>query len=157
VAVLGITRSSQADLLGRIDRLGTNLLTVVNGHTLGGDEVELPAPAGAGIARTDGVLSSSATADLPSVALYRSDRVPGYRTSGLGARACDPRLLSTLDGRLLHGVFLNDATAGYPVAVLGYAAAQALGIPDLHGNPRIWLGGRWFTVIGVLAPFELAP
>ena len=32
VAVLGITRSSQADLLARIDRLGTNLLTVANGQ-----------------------------------------------------------------------------------------------------------------------------
>ena len=47
VAVLGITRSSQADLLARIDRLGTNLLTVVNGRALGGDEVPLPVTAAA--------------------------------------------------------------------------------------------------------------
>ncbi len=45
VAVLGITRSSQADLLARIDRLGTNLLTVANGRSLGGEEVPLPATA----------------------------------------------------------------------------------------------------------------
>ena len=36
VAVLGITRSSQADLLARIDRLGTNLLTVTDGQSLAG-------------------------------------------------------------------------------------------------------------------------
>jgi hypothetical protein len=54
VSVLGITRSSQADLLARIDRLGTNLLTVVNGHTIGGDEAQLPAIAGATVARTGG-------------------------------------------------------------------------------------------------------
>ncbi len=157
VSVLGITRSSQADLLGRIDRLGTNLLTVVNGHTIGGDEAELPATAGGSVARTDGVLASAATAELTSVRVYRSDMVPGYRSGGIGVRATDLRLLSTLDGRLAHGTFFNSATAGYRVTVLGYAAAQALGIGDLHGTPRIWMGNRWFTVIGILRPFELAP
>ena len=39
VAVLGITRSSQAALLAQIDQLGTNLLTVVNGRSLQGEEV----------------------------------------------------------------------------------------------------------------------
>jgi putative ABC transport system permease protein len=157
VAVLGITRSSQADLLGRIDRLGTNLLTVVNGHTVGGDEAQLPVTAAASVAGTDGVLASSATAELTSVRVYRSDRIPGYRSGGVSVRACDVRLMSTLDGHLAHGTFLDEATQRYPVTVLGYAAAQALGIADLGGSPRIWIGGHWFTVIGILRPFELAP
>jgi putative ABC transport system permease protein len=157
VAVLGITRSSQSDLLGRIDRLGTNLLTVVNGHTVGGDEARLPVTAGGSIARTDGVLSSSATAELASVRVYRSDLVPVYRSGGLSVRACDTRLLSTLDGQVTQGTFLNEATQRYPVTVLGFAAAQALGIADVTGSPRIWMGGRWFTVIGILRPLELAP
>ncbi len=156
VSVLGITRSSQADLLARIDRLGTNLLTVVNGHSFGGEEAELPVPAAATLARTDGVLATAPTAEL-SVPVFRSDRVPSYLTGGLNARACDPSLLSTLDGQVTHGVFLNEATMRYPVTVLGHAAAQSLGITDLSGSPRIWLGGRWFTVIGILAPLELAP
>ncbi|HEY2668903.1 MAG TPA: ABC transporter permease [Rugosimonospora sp.] len=157
VAVLGITRSSQSDLLGRIDRLGTNLLTVVNGHTIGGDEAELPATAGATIARTGGVLSVAPTAELSSVPVYRSDRIPAYRSGGLSVRACDARLMSTLDGHLLRGVFLDAATVNYPATVLGYTAAQTLGITDLSGAPRVFLGGDWFTVIGILAPFELAP
>jgi putative ABC transport system permease protein len=41
--------------------------------------------------------------------------------------------------------------------VLGYSAARSLGIADLSGQPRIWLGHRWFTVVGILAPLELAP
>ena len=89
VAVLGITRSSQADLLGRLDRLGTNLLTVANGRTIGGDEAQLPVTAGTTIARTDGILATAATAELPSVPIYRSDRVPTYRSGGLSTRACD--------------------------------------------------------------------
>jgi putative ABC transport system permease protein len=157
VSVLGITGSSQAELLARIDRLGTNLLTVVNGHSIGGDEAQLPATAGTTIARTDGVLAVAPTTELSSVALYRSDRIPAYRSGGLSVRAADPALLSTVDGHLLRGVFLNPATDRYPVTVLGYAAAEALGIADLSGTPRVWLGGRWFTVIGILAPLELAP
>jgi putative ABC transport system permease protein len=157
VSVLGITRSSQSDLLARIDRLGTNLLTVVNGRTIGGDEAELPLTAGTGVARTEGVLASAPTAELAGVRLYRSDRVPTYRSGGLSVRACDPALLSTLDGRLAHGTFLNAATVQYPVTVLGHAAAQTLGIADLSGNPRVYLGGRWFTVVGILTSFELAP
>jgi putative ABC transport system permease protein len=156
-AVLGVTRSSQSDLLARIDRLGTNLLTVANGHSIGGDEAQLPASAGTGVARTDGVTASAPTAELPGIRIYRSDRIPVYRGGGLDVRACDPALLSTLDGHLLHGTFLNPATVGYPVAVLGYAAAQGLGIADLTGAPRVLLADRWFTVAGILAPVELAP
>jgi putative ABC transport system permease protein len=157
VAVLGITRSSQSDLLARIDRLGTNLLTVANGRSLGGDEAELPGTAAATIGRTDGVLRVAATAELPGVRVYRTDRVPGYRTGGITARACDPALLSTLDGQLAHGGFLDAATARYPVTVLGHGAAVQLGIARVDPGTRIWLGGQWFHVIGILHPFELTP
>jgi putative ABC transport system permease protein len=157
VAVLGITRSSQADLLASIDRLGTNLLTVVNGQTIGGDEAELPGTAAATIARTAGVGRVAATAELPALKLYRTDRIPAYRSSGLSIRAADTSLLATLDGRLAHGTFLNDATARYPTTVLGHDAARQLGIARLDGATRVWLGGRWYRVVGILRPFELAP
>ena len=157
VAVLGITRSSQSDLLARIDRLGTNLLTVANGRTLAGDQTELPAAAPASIARAGGVMRVAATAELTAVQVYRTDLVPSYRTSGLTVRACDPALLRTLDGRLAHGVFLDGATGRYPAAVLGSDAARQLGFPRPDATTRVWLGGHWFRVIGVLRPFELAP
>jgi putative ABC transport system permease protein len=156
VAVLGITRSSQADLLARIDALGTNLLTV-NAGTINDVETPLPTTAAATVGRTDGVLSTTATAQLTGLHPYRSDRIEPHRHGGLDVRATDPTLLSTLDGQLTHGTFLNQATAIYPTTVLGHAAAQTLGITDLTGTPRVWLGGHWYTVIGVLAPFELAP
>ncbi|GAA4159746.1 ABC transporter permease [Phytohabitans flavus] len=157
VAVLGITRSSQADVLARIDRLGTNLLTVVNGRAIGGQEAQLPQTAPASIARTEAVLATAPTAELDRAAVYRSDRMPAYSGGGLAVRACDERLLSTLDATLAHGAFLNAATSRYPAAVLGYEAARALGIGTVTGEPRIWLGGRWYAVIGILHPVELAP
>jgi putative ABC transport system permease protein len=157
VGVLGITRSSQADLLARIDRLGTNLLTVANGQRVGGDEAQLPVNAAVGVARTDGVQKVTATAGVPGVQVYRNDQVPGFRGGGVEVRATEPTLLDTLDGRLAGGVFLNAATARYPVVVLGHEAATVLGIAGVDIGERIWLGGHWFAVAGVLRPVELAP
>lgn len=156
VSVLGVTRSSQAEVLAQIDRVGTNLLTVANGKDIRGGEAELPVTAGAAVARTDGVLSSAATAVL-DVPVYRNDRIPSGRTGGLSVRVTDPALLETLDGALLHGRFLDAALARYPAVVLGHYAATVLGIRDVAGHPRVHLGDRWYTVVGLLAPVELAP
>jgi putative ABC transport system permease protein len=43
------------------------------------------------------------------------------------------------------------------VAVLGAAAAQRLGIDRIYPGERIWVGGQWFTVTGILNPAVLAP
>jgi putative ABC transport system permease protein len=162
VAVLGITRSSQSALLAEIDQLGTNLLTVTNGQTVGGQEAELPVSATPMIRRIAGVEQAAPTAILANARVYRSDRVPVYDTGGLAARAADPALLAVLGGTLRQGTFLNAAEARYPVTVLGYQAAQSLGIADLGtetgtGPPRVLIGGQWFTVAGILNPLPLAP
>jgi putative ABC transport system permease protein len=156
VAVLGITRSSQGDLLARIDALGTDLLTVTTGN-VNGSETPLPTSASATIPRTDGVRASAATSELSNQHVYRTDQVEVFRHGGTTVRATDPDLLSTLDGRMLHGTFLSGITSRYPATVLGYTVAAGLGIADLTGSPRVWLGGHWYTVIGILAPLELAP
>lgn len=59
VAVLGISRSSQADLQDQLDRLGTNLLQVQAGQTLGGASSTLPATAEPMVARVAPVLAES--------------------------------------------------------------------------------------------------
>ncbi|MBP2706514.1 ABC transporter permease [Microbispora sp. RL4-1S] len=156
VAVLGITRSSQSELLARIDRLGTNLLTVTAGQSLG-DEVPLPATAGLGVARVEGVEHVAVTAVLNNVQVYRSDRIPLTHTGGLDVRATGTGLLATLDGRVAAGVFLSAATARYPVTVLGQQAAVQLGVARPGPGTRVRIGGHWFVVAGVLAPLELSP
>jgi len=156
VGVLGVTQSSEADLLAQIDRLGTNLLTVEKGQGIGGSEGPLPLAAPSMIGVIPGVQRISSTATLPG-GVYRSDVVPTFETGGIGLRATDPSLTQTLNVSLLAGTFLNRATARYPVAVLGYGAAQALGIGALDRPVRIWAGRRWLTVVGILAPVQLAP
>ena len=157
VAVLGVTRSSQAQVLAQLDRLGTNLLTVTAAEARGERENELPETAASSVARTEGVRSAAATAQLDGVGVYRSDRIPAHLGAGIGARACDAGLLSTLDGTVLRGVFLDAATSDYPVTVLGFEAARTLGIADVSGGERIWLGQRWYVVVGILQRMELAP
>jgi putative ABC transport system permease protein len=157
VAVLSVTRSSEADLLAQIDRLGTNLLTVVNGQSIQGIESELPTTASSMIRRVPGVAHVAPTAELAHAAVYRNDRIPAFETGGLAVRVAEPTLLATLNGSLLTGAFLNRATAAYPATVLGYQAAKSLGIAEPGPSTRIWLGGHWFTVVGILEPLPLAP
>src|SRR5262245_32045568 len=119
VAVLGIARSSQAELLAQIDRLGTDLLTMTNGRSIDGQEAQLPTRATGMLGQIGGVRQVAPTAQLAGVNVYRTDKIPPAQTGALAVRACDPALLGTLDGRLHHGGFLNPATARYPAVVLG--------------------------------------
>jgi putative ABC transport system permease protein len=153
VAVLGITRSSQSALLAEIDQLGTSLLTVTTGQTLPGQETELPAHATAMIRRIAGVEQAAPTAILSTARVYRTGAVPVYDTGGLAVRAADPSLLAVLGAAVRQGTFLNTATSRYPVTVLGYQAAQTLGISSITSAgppPRVLIGGQWFTVTGIL-------
>jgi len=155
VGVVGITQSSQSDLIGQLDRLGTNMLTVTNGQGFNGQETELPLAATPMLRRIHGVLRVAPTAQLVTASVYRNQFVPSGQTGGLAVRACDSALLPALAGSVWRGWFLNTATERYPVTVLGYEAAQTLGL----GRPgaRVWLGGHWFTVIGILNPLPLEP
>ena len=56
-----------------------------------------------------------------------------------------------------RGEYLNAATATEPVCVLGAQAAQLLGIDRVYPGERVWLGGMWFYVAGILTSAALAP
>jgi putative ABC transport system permease protein len=55
-----------------------------------------------------------------------------------------------------QGHCINAATAQEPVAVLGAAAAQRLGIDRIYLGEHIWVDGHWFYVAGILKPAVLA-
>ena len=156
VGVLGVTKSSQSDLLAQIDRLGTNLLTVQNGRSFNGEEGRLPLTATAMIGHMPAVQHVSATA-LLNGGVYRSDLVPAFETGGIGVRAVDVSLLGALDGSMLRGTFLNGATERYPAVALGFGAARYLGIDRLDQPTRVWIRHQWFTVVGIIDQLPLAP
>ena len=81
--------------------------------------------------------------------------IPVGNTGGLQVRATSLNLLSVLGTGVARGNWLNEGTAREPVAVLGSVAAQQLGIDRVYPDQRIWLGGQWFNVAGILQPSPL--
>jgi putative ABC transport system permease protein len=156
VAVLGLSSSSQAGLLREIDRLGTNLLTVEKGQTLTGAQAELPVPAPSMIQRIPGVQREANTGLVQDAKVYRSPLIPGAETNGLQVQAASLNLLPAIGSQVAQGRYLNAATAREPVAVLGAVAAERLGIDRIRPGGRIWLGGQWFYLAGILEPVTLA-
>jgi putative ABC transport system permease protein len=156
VAVLGLSASSRAGLLAEIDKLGTNLLTVTNGQSFFGDTAELPLAAPGMISRI-GPVQQVAQTGTTSALVYRSPLVPSVNTNGLQVQAATVDLLPVVGAEVAHGSFLNAATAREPIAVLGAEAASRLGIDRVHAGERIWLGGQWFYLAGILTQAVLAP
>ena len=156
VAVLGLSASSQAGLLAEINQLGTNLLTVSNGQALTGGTAELPTTAPGMIDRISGVEQVQSTGTVNSANAYRTPYIPSVDTRGLTVQATSLDLLPVLATTVAQGHYLNAATAQEPVAVLGAAAAQLLGIDRIYPGERIWVGGEWFYLAGVLNPAVLA-
>lgn len=154
IAVVGISASSQARLNQQLATLGTNLLMATPGTSLFGDPAKLPADAIAKVRMIDGVERVSGTADLKAN-VYRSDLIDPSATGSLVVTAADSDLLAVTGAELRAGRWLDAATGRYPVVVLGATAAARLGI--VTPGAEVWLGGQYFTVIGILDPVPLAP
>jgi len=157
VAVLGLAASSSAALLAEIQALGTNLLTVANGETLAGAAAELPRAAPAMIGRLPGVTAVQDIGGINGVNVYKSPLIPPIETDGLSVEAASLGLPAVAGTSLAQGRFLSAATAREPVAVLGAVAARLLGIDRITLGLRIWVGGQWFYVAGILNQSVLVP
>jgi putative ABC transport system permease protein len=156
MSVLGISESSRADLLATLDRLGTNLLTVNAGRSMFGDESSLPDVATGMISRI-GPVESVSGVEVVEASVRRTDLISDAETGGISVFAADPSLITTLGGRLAVGRGLDAATERYPTVVLGSVAAERLGISSVANDPLVYLGGHWFSVIGILDPMPLSP
>jgi len=155
VGVLGVSQSSKSLLLAELGRLG-NLITVQAGSTAsGGQAAELPVTSEGMVSRIGPVTNVTETGSISDVYVYRNPLIPAIETSGIALTAADETLPATLGAALAHGAFLNPATARYPVVVLGTEAASLLGISNLAHPTQVWIGGHWFTVVGILRPVKL--
>ncbi|GHG30542.1 ABC transporter permease [Streptomyces zaomyceticus] len=155
IAVVGISASSQAQLLRQLDALGTNMLVAKPGEGMfTGQEVELPKDAVGMVGRIAGVEKAAGTGDLRS-SVRRSEKIPAAETGGIAVKAATEGLLDVLRGGLASGTWLNAANGRYPSVVLGHVSAERLGIT--RPGQQVWIDDRYFTVIGVLDPLPLAP
>ena len=153
LAVLGISASSRAELDRTLSRLGTNLLTVSAGSSSGGD-TGLPAESVSMIRRI-GPVTTAAGVGRVSAWVYRNDLVPAERTNSIAVLAVRSDVLGAVAGHVATGRWVDDRLGALPTVVLGHATAQRLGVTA--PGTRVWLGGRWFAVVGILDPVALAP
>jgi putative ABC transport system permease protein len=158
VLVTGIPASSQQALDDELAKLGTNRLqaTAVPDQE---PPVLLPPESMKMVSRIGPVTVSSAVANT-HLTVARSDRVDENDFNALTVLASRTNLLQAIEGTVRAGRFLDDATARFPTVVLGSVAAERLGFPDLdpaEPAPQVYIGRRWFTVIGILDPVPLSP
>jgi putative ABC transport system permease protein len=156
VAVLGLSSSASAGLLNEISALGTNLLVVENGQTPASGTAELPQAAPAMIGGINGVNEVQDTGTVNGN-VYASPLVPAIDTNAIGIEAASLDLPHAVGTTVAQGSYLNAATAQEPVAVLGAAAAQRLGIDRVYFGERIWAANMWLYLTGILKPAVLAP
>lgn len=154
VAVSGITQTSRSHLSEQLDALGTNLLMVSPAEDRNGQRTRLPTSAGTMLRNIAPVTDASGVGELEDVGAYRSPYVPAGRTSSVVVAAVDSSLLATLRGELARGNWFSAANERYPTVVLGAAAAKRLGV--VEPGRRLWIGGHWAVVVGVLKPLDLA-
>lgn len=155
IAVVGISTSSQAKLNDQLSSLGTNLLRAEANSGLLGEDTKLPESTIGKIRMIQGVESASGFGQLSGVNVYRSSLVDPSATGGLSVNAADLGLLDVTATQMKSGTWLNEATGEYPAVVLGATAAEVLGV--VSPGSQVWLGGQYFTVIGILQPSALAP
>ncbi len=156
VGVLGISESSRADLQAQIEALGTNLLSVQPSGGFGGGDGTLPEESVAKVSRIGPVERVADVVEMEQTIL-RNDVVNPNETGGLSVMAADLDLLATLNGDVSTGVWLDEAKASVPTVVLGSVAAERLAVTEVDQGPMVYIGGEWFAVVGILAPFPLAP
>ena len=157
VAVVGVSASSQAQLLATIDALGTNLLTITPGQTFTGNNEVLPTTSVASVDLMREVDSAVAVYQLSGATVLRTGFVPSLQTGGIGVDAAGENLPHVLGVRLAFGHFLDAVADRYPEVVLGSQAASVLAITHVGGHVMVDLANKWFIVVGLLKPVVLDP
>ncbi|MFD3945588.1 ABC transporter permease [Streptomyces sp. NPDC058579] len=159
VAVLGLTATTSSQIDARFNALSATEVTVED-VARQQDEfagAAFPADADARIERLNGVEHAGV---FWPVRLAPDESVHSSALAGSGGGqgavdvvAASPGVLAAAGARLAEGR-IYDAYASEraePVAVVGEAVADRLGITTLETHPAIFIGGRPFTVTGIVA------
>jgi putative ABC transport system permease protein len=155
VAVVGVSSSAQANLIAEIDALGTNLLTVSPGTDFLGNSAVLTPSSVPMIGHMLHVESDAPIYQLANQNVYRTPYVPVEQTGGIGVDAASDDLPHVVGTTLASGHFLNAVSSAFPEVVLGAQAAATLQIPRVGGHTMVYIGDKWFVVVGILKPAKL--
>lgn len=160
VITIGLAQTAAGQLSKQFDAVAATRVTVEPGKTKGPDGGErttsrVPWNAVERVSDLAGVETAALFAKLPTTLTVEAVEVHDpaeVRQSPPPVIAGSPDLLSVVQGHIQTGRFFDsghDARADR-VAVLGSRAAEQLGINRVSGQPAIFVGGRAYTVIGIV-------
>jgi len=164
VAVLGLTATTSAQIDSTFNALTATEVTVEDTGGSDADDVPLSFPDDAQrrVENLHGVehagvywqVRLEGRADDTVRATLTGDAGDGER--GASVVAADPGLLRAVEPTLREGRLFGAWHSEHrqPVAVLGAGLASRLGITSLENAPAVHIGGRAFTVVGVLDDVE---
>lgn len=157
VAVMGLTASAGSQISKRFTQLAATEVTV---RDTGGEDQDLtpasfPPDADARVERIRGVRAAGVwwPVDSSGRMRVRGAPLPGAPDPGaVPVLAASPGVLRAIHPSLREGRLFDAFHSGRHerVAVLGNAAAQALGVDMLAGQPAIFIDDVPFTVVGVI-------
>jgi putative ABC transport system permease protein len=163
VAVLGLTATASNQVDSRFDALTATEVTVeeATGRDPWAEPDPFPGDADARVARLNGAVGGGVFWTVPL-------RNPLVRAAPVGADAAgqqfrvvaaSPGLFAAVEPRFAAGRGFDafHDTRGEPVAVLGPAVADRLGIATLRTQPAVFIDGVPFSVIGILAGVRRQP
>lgn len=152
--ITGLSATNQASLLADLDSQGANLIVASAAPGAGDRPRFLPATAPAMAGRLPGVRGVAVVSAVPpDVYAYLNDLVPSGQTNGLAVRAVAPEYVAAVGATLSAGRTFDEAARALPVTVLGSEAARLLGVVGV--GQRLWIGGEWYSVTGILQPRPL--
>ncbi|MFI6319846.1 ABC transporter permease [Nonomuraea sp. NPDC050556] len=156
VITLGIAATAGNQIVGRFDELTATSLTVEVPPNEDGPALVSWADAD-NLTRLRGVRSvtplaqsdKSSNQSVTANTLIDPTRVTDQTLAVIAAGTSLP---STARGKMLHGRFYDEGNLRRrdAVVVLGEQAAKMLGITRLDNAPAVFIGGRAYTVIGIL-------
>ncbi|MDD9377680.1 ABC transporter permease [Streptomyces sp. ZAF1911] len=162
VAILGLTATTSSQIDTRFNALSATEVTV---EDIAHEQNEFAGPAfpkdaDARIESLNGVEHAGVfwPVRLSAQEAVSTSAVVGDRRAQAATDvvAASPGVLAAAGARLAEGrlydAFASDQEA--PVAVIGTGVADRLGITTLETNPAVFIGGRPFTVIGIVADTE---
>lgn len=154
VAMWGIPASQEAQTIADLDAQGANLITLAPGIDQR-DQAPIPIPetAPAMIGRIGPVRHVLAVRALPGVPVFRTDKIPATHTGAVSASIAQGDLPATLNVAMASGRWFQAGSETLPTVVLGDGAARHLGV---GAGAAVWIGQRWWAVLGVLRPMALA-
>ncbi len=180
IAILGLTDTARGQITSTFNELEATTVTVTDaqfdkamqtGTAADSGVYSFPDDTGIRLRNLNGV----ADAGVYFATAIGADPVTGQprtiakrpnidqKASGTGAAlvawAVEGGTLTAANTQLASGVLFDDfhTLTGQPVAVLGPAAAENLGIPSVLTNPTVFIGNDAYAVIGILSDTGTLP